>query len=406
MMYLGIIRLLLAFGWFTVFFLRAEAAGSCLALAKSSPPLHGLPGKPGAQGITGPQGPPGPKGESGHHGEQGPIGPSGEPGVNGSNGDQGPIGPPGEPGVNGSNGDQGPIGPRGRDGVDGRNGSDGLPGPPGTVPDDVIEKLRVDILEQVRKLFICKTRNSIRNPPTSCKEMYECDPNTPSGYYMVSTDSGPQQVYCEMNTTRCGNITGGWTRVAHINMTDPEETCPSGLRNITSPLRMCAGLTSAGCASVYYPTLNLNFTHVCGQAIGYLYFTPDGFDALHASKAINDTYVDGLSITYGSPRHHLWTYAAAQTGQCHCHPNSSATPIPSFVGQHYYCDGIRGNWNYRIWDGEDCFTGSTCCDPPNLPWFHRALGTATTDDIEVRWCRDEATGNEDVGVELFELYVY
>ena len=458
-MYLGIIKLLLALGWFTVLSLRAEAAGSCLALAKSSPPLHGLPGKPGAQGITGPQGPPGPKGESGRHGEQGPIGPPGEPGVNGSNGDQGPIGPPGEPGVNGSNGDQGPIGPpgepgvngsngdrgpigppgepgvngsngdqgpigppgepgvngsngeqgpigpRGRDGVDGRNGSDGLPGPPGTVAEDMIEKLRGDILEEVRKLFACHTSNSGLNHAFSCQMIYECDPNTPSGYYWVSTDSGPQQVYCEMNTTHCGNITGGWTRVAHINMTDPGETCPSGLRNITSPQRMCSGQTPAGCYSVHYSTLGLNYTHVCGRAVGYMSTTPDGLDAIRTSKTIDHPYVDGLSITYGSPRHHLWTYAAGHTGRCFCHPNRVASP-PSFVGQHYYCDGQDGAWNYRMWDGEDCFAGSTCCDPPNLPWFNRALNTAISDDIEVRWCRDEQASNEDIGVELFELYVY
>ena len=45
-------------------------------------------------------------------------------------------------------------------------------------------------------------------------------------------------------------------------------------------------------------------------------------------------------------------------------------------------------------------------DPPNLPWFHRTLNAASTDDIEVRWCHDEDAGNEDVGVDLLELYVY
>ena len=291
-------------------------------------------------------------------------------------------------------------------GKPGENGSPGAPGPPGTVPDAVIEQLRGDILEEVRKLFACHTSNSGLNPASSCQMIYECNPNTPSGYYWVNTDSGPQQVYCEMNTTRCGNITGGWTRVAHINMTDPEETCPSVLRNITSPQRMCSGQTLAGCYSVHYPTLGLNYTHVCGRAVGYMSATSDGLDALHTSKTIDHPYVDGLSITYGSPRHHLWTYSAGHTGRCLCHPNRVASPPPSFVGQHYYCDGQDGAWNYRMWDGEDCFAGSTCCDPPNLPWFHRALGTATADDIEVRWSRDQEANNEDVGVQLFELYVY
>ena len=192
--------------------------------------------------------------------------------------------------------------------------------------------------------------------------------------------------------------------MAHINMSEPEQTCPSPLRTITSPLRMCAGGTSSGCTSVPYTTLDLNFTHVCGQAMGYSYRTPDAMDGL--IETIDNAYVDGLSITNGSPRHHLWTYAAGGNGQCLCHSPSYSSAPPSFVGQHYYCDGYSGNWDYSLWDGEGCSAGYTCCDPPNLPWFHRTLDIATTDDIEVRWCRDQDVSDEDVGVVLFELYVY
>ena len=184
-------------------------------------------------------------------------------------------------------------------------------------------------------------------------------------------------------------------RVAHINMTEPEQTCPTPLRTLTAPFRMCVGETPAGCYSVQYPTLGLNFTQVCGQAIGYKYSSTD---RMRASTTIDNAYVDGLSITYSSPRRHLWTYSA---GGCPCHSEA-----PYFVGQHLYCDWNSGNWDYSLWDGEGCSAGSTCCDPPNLPWFHRALDTATTDDIEVRWCRDSAASDEDVGVVLLELYVY
>ena len=325
---------------------------------------------------------------------------------------------PGLPGRDGKDGQPG------RDGAPGRDGRDGLPGPTGSLTVAQQQEIKESILsmlrEEISQLNCCNASHDQTTPApepscnitsqdntfTSCKEIYECDSTAPSGYYMVSTDSGPQQVYCEMNATRCGNIIGGWTRVAHINMTNPEETCPSGLRTITSPQRMCSGQTPAGCYSVHYPTLGLNFTHVCGRAIGYMSGSADGLDAIVTSKTIDSPYVEGLSITYGSPRHHLWSYAAGHTGRCLCHPNRVASPPPSFVGQHYYCDGQDGAWNYRIWDGEECFTGSTCCDLPNLPWFHRALNTAISDNIEVRWCRDQEASNENVGVELFELYVY
>ena len=62
--------------------------------------------------------------------------------------------------------------------------------------------------------------------------------------------------------------------------------------------------------------------------------------------------------------------------------------------------------NDPLWDGERCPTGNTCCDPPNLPWFNRVIDSPSTADIELRLCQDEPATNEDVSVELFELYVY
>ena len=325
------------------------------------------------------------------------------------------------PGLPGKDGKDGQPGRDGRDGVAGpagRDGRDGVPGPPGTAT--CTEQLKEDVerlREELRTLSFCNTSctpqsrpqcagTTVDNPATSCKEIYNCDPNSPSGNYWISTDSVPQEVYCEMRATQCGNIAGGWTRVAHINMSEPQQTCPSPLRTRTTPWRLCAGQTPVGCSSVLYPTLGLSFTQVCGQAIGYKYTTADGLDAISTSRTIDNPYVDGLSITYGTPRNHLWSYAAGHAGRCVCHPGSFASPPPSFVGQHYYCDGNDVVSDYRLWDGEGCPTGNTCCDPPNLPWFHRTLNTTTTDDIEVRWCRDQSVGDEDVGVELLELYVY
>ena len=138
-----------------------------------------------------------------------------------------------------------------------------------------------------------------------------------------------------------------------------------------------------------YPTLGLNFTQVCGQAIGYMYSSADGLDAIRTFQTIDSPYVDGLSITYGTPRHNLWTYAAGVTFRCLCQANNRASPPTSFVGQHYYCDGWPEEhssvWytQYPLWDGVGCPTGNTRCDPPNLPWFQRSFNTTTNDDIEV-----------------------
>ena len=377
--------------------------------------ISGINGTDGEQGPVGPVGPQGIAGMNGTDGEQGPVGPVGPQGIagmNGTDGEQGPVGPVGPQGPVGPVGPQGPVGTVGPQGQLGAPGLDGSPGPPGTVPDAVIEQLREDILEEVLKLLPCKGF-FINNPATSCKEIHDCDPTAPSWYYWVSTTTGPLQVYCHMNTNNCGDITGGWTRVAHINMSEPQQTCPSPLLTLNSPVRMCTGGTSAGCYSVLHPTLGLSFTRVCGQAISYMHASVDGLDAIKTTKVIDNPYVDGLSITYGSPRQHLWTYAAGHNGRCLCHSPTDASPSPFFVDEHFYCDGWPDQWSYGdwysqypLWDGEGCPVGNTCCDSPNLPWFHRTLDAASTDDIEVRWCRDEDADNEDVGVVLLELYVY
>ena len=340
------------------------------------------------RGVPGPQGP---KGEPGDEGRRGPKGLNGKTGVQGPKGEKGAAGP------------RGPLGQKGEEGSRGQKGE-----PRNTLTTEEFDR----IIETLKDMLYIKGQYA-SFPATSCKEIYDCNPNTPSGYYWISgTGDQPLRLYCEMRTTRCGNITGGWTRIAHIDMTE-QQICPSPLRTLTSPKRMCAGQTAAGCTSVEYPTLGIPFTHVCGQAIGYQHASVDGMDAIRTNKTIDNPYVDGLSITYGSPRHHIWTYAAGHIHRCHCHPNSIASLPPSFVGQHHYCDGYPVDWayekwypQYRMWDGEGCPAGNTCCNPPNLPWFHRTLNTTTTEDLEVRWCRDEPASNEDIGVELLEIYIY
>ena len=321
-------------------------------------------------------------------------------------------GVPGPEGPRGEKGDSGAIGPRGPKGDTGLQGMKGDRGQKGEPSNTTLTQEELDKVIETLKDAICIKGQYASFPATSCKEIYDCNPNTPSGYYWVGTDGQPQRLYCGMNMTRCGNITGGWTRVASVDMKE-QQTCPSPLRTLTSSKRMCVQQQrAAGCSSVRYPTLGLPYTRVCGQAVGYMYCSTDGLDAIATTRTIDSPYVDGLSITYGSPRHHLWTYAAGHLRRCLCHPNSVASQSPSFVGQHYYCDGwpeahvCRWYPEYPLWDGEGCPTGNTCCNPPNLPWFHRTLHTPITDEIEVRLCRDQESTNEDVGVEVMELYVY
>ena len=257
-------------------------------------------------------------------------------------------------------------------------------------------------------------------PASSCRAIFLCyQHNATSGYYWVKGEQGGniiiKRVYCNMEDTRCG-IRGGWMRVAHIDMTDPNDTCPSPLKNITSPKRMCArSVSTDGCSSVTYPTCGIPYTRVCGWAVGYAYYAVKAFQP--KTNGIDGVYVDGISITHGHPRKHIWTYAAGISQDynnnrftCPCAVYPGTVP-PSFVGNDYHCEsGNTYSWTAQwytsdpLWDGEGCVAGNNCCSTSGSPWFCRTLPCETTDNIEVRWCCNGAPAVEDVATELLEIY--
>jgi len=99
--------------------------------------------------------------------------------------------------------------------------------------------------------------------PSSCKEILDKYPATPSGYYYLKTS----KVYCDMDTEHCGSK--GWTRVAHVDMSNKFQSCPGNLKLITSPIRSCGGLTTPGCASEKFSTHGISYSKVCGRLKGY-----------------------------------------------------------------------------------------------------------------------------------------
>ena len=62
-----------------------------------------------------------------------------------------------------------------------------------------------------------------------------------------------------------------------------------------------------------------------------------------------------------------------------------------------------------LWDGAGCGPNSTCCAFNNPPWFHRELPESTTDDIEMRLCKDENHDgdryDENVALSAVEIYI-
>ena len=59
----------------------------------------------------------------------------------------------------------------------------------------------------------------------SCSDILHHTPSSSSGYYLVRSSTGQvTSVYCDMTRT-CGSITGGWMRVAELDVNN----CPTGL---------------------------------------------------------------------------------------------------------------------------------------------------------------------------------
>ena len=108
----------------------------------------------------------------------------------------------------------------------------------------------------------CQQENSPDHPATSCQDAFEKYQNAPSGNYWISRSgsASPVRVYCSMSLT-CGNQTGGWMRVANIDMRNNSHTCPS---LISSPKRLC-DVTSNGCVSNSFSVRDVQYSHVCGK---------------------------------------------------------------------------------------------------------------------------------------------
>ena len=273
-------------------------------------------------------------------------------------------------------------------------------------------------------LSCCNTSSSeCERVATSCKELYQCSPALPSGYYNITTPQGAERVYCDMNTANCGNITGGWMRAAYIDMTDENNTCPQGLNyTVVDTTRMCtrSHTIKVGCSSVIFPTHGVRYTKVCGRARGYQYYAPPTFYNFHYSgqTTLDSAYVSGLSVTYGSPRSHIWTFAAGYSKDygyyynCPCSSPNPGLAAPPFVGENVFCESgnsgpVEVQWylDDPLWDSQGCASGSTCCDRGG-PWFTTTLSQEVSDEIEVRMCSFNSLLSENLGVNELEMYIY
>ena len=221
---------------------------------------------------------------------------------------------------------------------------------------------------------------------SSCREIL----SGPSGYYLIRLSNGSLiTVFCEMMT--CNGISGGWMRVAtlpkHRNGT--AQCFPNFIYYEGSNRTQCVrNDTAAGCTSVIFPVFGVEYSHVCGEVRAYGKKTPDGFRV--TEKTIDETYVDGISLTYKQEdsRRHLWTFASKHSNH---QTTSCGSNKPSFVMNNFSCMKL-------VNDNRNSYNFSKN--------FSRTLGAPTTSNIEMRVCRDGVRSNEDIILNTVEMYIY
>ena len=154
---------------------------------------------------------------------------------------------------------------------------------------------------------------------SSCEDIYNNNPETgdKSGYYRIGT----QWTYCDMlAVTTCfagdASVRGGWRRVAFVD-TSMGGDCPRGWRRQThSGISFCRVVSDGSHAysSAFFSTNgnSKSYQKVCGMARGYQKGRSLAFSAhyhFHYNLSYSLAgYADGLLITYGSPRNHIWSY--------------------------------------------------------------------------------------------------
>ena len=174
------------------------------------------------------------------------------------------------------------------------------------------------------------------------------------------------------NASDCGSEE--WTQVVNLDMTDTTQDCPSKWMQYNSTeVRACERIQNihGGCEGTFFP-VNHQYNKVCGRVTGYQVGGSAAF-GWTAEQTIDSYYLCGLSLTHGSPRTHIWTFATGlfegdypeAAWHCPCtEPSDSATvDTPSFVRKNYFCESGNPSNTWipynlystdPLWDGEQC----------------------------------------------------
>lgn len=223
--------------------------------------------------------------------------------------------------------------------------------------------------------------------PTTCETIVNTSYDVGDGTYSILGDQADNaalySVSCDM--TRNG---GGWTSMASYDYAT-DSTPPgsfSTISNAWSTPSSWAAMSGSGVRSVGFSvTPSFAWKQAMIDLQGVNVSTPDGFCNSYSTRnTVEDQYVDGFSLTFGSAgsRQHIYTIAAALRN-ADCTPTSGVNRS-GFIGS-----------NYSVQTGTS-FSQSGILSVTKSP---------DTSPIELRAMLDQAASDERVGITKFELWV-
>ena len=251
------------------------------------------------------------------------------------------------------------------------------------------------------------------NLVTSCKMLSK---SCPSGYYMILASNGSAiKVYCEMNKTTCGEVSGGWMRVTSLDMKESSAKCPPNLCLNTTAPRTCRRCYTPGKINFAAETyqVGVSYSNVCGRLIAYQIGTPNAY------SSTNTIGVDGVALASENSEENIWTFIAANNdypgNMCQCIKPSRNVILapPAFISNHYFCDTALGVSAEKaefysqnpLWDGSGCQGKNQCCSFNDPSWFHRKLSMSTSERIVMKIGLNQPPVFEDIAIEVIDIYV-
>ncbi len=159
-----------------------------------------------------------------------------------------------------------------------------------------------------------------------------------SGLYRIRSPGGSfGLMFCSMEMS-CSRATteGGWRRLTFFDASSLAADCPDGFRRRSSTPHSCISSSSdPGCTSIRFENGANLYDQVCGRVAVSVTGRPEGF--FSASQDIKENYLDGVSLTYGTPRQHIWSHAVLPFDR-NC--TSCVTDGEDFVGTNFTCFGV------------------------------------------------------------------